>query len=866
MKKLQISLLIIVCAAAPIVFSVCCSGGPGAAKGPCDIYAREGTPCVTAHSTVRRLYSAYDGPLYQVRRESDGKSMDIGFGPEGYAQADVQDEFCKGTLCYITMIYDQSGKGNDLVQAAPGTFRGPDKGGFNTLPIADMAPVLVNGHKAYGVYVIPGMGFRCNNARGLAIDDEPEGIYYVVDGRHYDSGCCFDYGNSSTNGKAVGTGTMETTYYGTSTNWGSGDGTGPWIMADMEGGLFSGYNAKKNPVPTIDSWEFVSVFVNGGGGNQWDLRGGDATKDSLTTYYSGVRPGSNENDSYYPMHKKGGMLLGNGGDNGNGSSGTFYEGVMTVGYPTDATVNKVQKNIASVHYETYPISMTRIKTFTPGSSHTVRVAVSKPSGINPDTHVVLGTIATGGWIFECTSESETLLTYTLTAPNKPSSGYVEFTLMLADKSYILRERLRSVPAIKVNELLLSNNGQFIELYNASDTDVDISGYKVEIRRSGEAPVTAAVMPAGTVVGGHGFLVLTLAQNAVTAPAAKGSSSLYLSADADKGTVMAIGNTDYRITGKGVPAGPATSIFAPVSTGPRLTVKAGSTNIPATSVQGFSVGQAMGIDLGGNYEIVTVTEVGTAATQSNLAAAAAIGDTQLEIDATASLQPGSLLIVDTGDRMETVTVKEILRYASAPAARRFGPGAQPHQPGLISIEKPLAKAHATGVDVSCTGSGITFTPATRFDHLSGDALQPLGTPYAVDKPLAADVFAWQAAAALSPKPNIGISYGYAASASAGSVALIEPVSGAVVDAIVYGSQQSNSSADGTVASPDIATLEGEQGDGGCIAVAPRQGGFRFGAAAPAATSSLIRYPDGKDDDQLCKDWSITTAPTPGSPNK
>ncbi|MBR5706475.1 MAG: hypothetical protein IKX55_02765, partial [Bacteroidaceae bacterium] len=82
----------------------------------------------------------------------------------------------------------------------------------------------------------------------------------------------------------------------------------------------------------------------------------------------------------------------------------------------------------------------------------------------------------------------------------------------------------------------------------------------------------------------------------------------------------------------------------------------------------------------------------------------------------------------------------------------------------------------------------------------------------------------------------------------------------------GSQQSNSSADGTVASPDIATLEGEQGGGGCIAVAPRQGGFRFGAAAPAAPSSLMRYPDGKDDDQLCKDWSITTAPTPGSPNK
>lgn len=31
---------------------------------PCDIYASVGTPCVAAHSTVRALYAAYNGPLY----------------------------------------------------------------------------------------------------------------------------------------------------------------------------------------------------------------------------------------------------------------------------------------------------------------------------------------------------------------------------------------------------------------------------------------------------------------------------------------------------------------------------------------------------------------------------------------------------------------------------------------------------------------------------------------------------------------------------------------------------------------------------------------------------------------------------------
>ena len=87
-----------------------------------------------------------------------------------------------------------------------------------------------------------------------------------------------------------------------------------------------------------------AVFVNGGGGNQWDLRGADASCDTLTIFYSGPRPHSKEGkDTYYPMHKKGGMLMGNGGDNGNGSAATFFEGVMTVGYPTEEAIAAVQK-------------------------------------------------------------------------------------------------------------------------------------------------------------------------------------------------------------------------------------------------------------------------------------------------------------------------------------------------------------------------------------------------------------------------------------------------------------------------------------------------------------------------------------------
>src|SRR6187549_156684 len=46
-------------------------------QGPCDLYAASGTPCVTAHSTVRSLSSRYTGPLYQVKRD-DGQLLDIG--------------------------------------------------------------------------------------------------------------------------------------------------------------------------------------------------------------------------------------------------------------------------------------------------------------------------------------------------------------------------------------------------------------------------------------------------------------------------------------------------------------------------------------------------------------------------------------------------------------------------------------------------------------------------------------------------------------------------------------------------------------------------------------------------------------------
>jgi hypothetical protein len=122
---------------------------PTRPQGPCDVYGAANAPCVAAHSTTRALYAAYNGPLYQVLRQSDSRTLDIGVvaasGSDsgGYANASAQDAFCANTYCWIIKIYDQSPKHNDLTQAPRGGFSGPAMGGFNNVPLADMAPVTV---------------------------------------------------------------------------------------------------------------------------------------------------------------------------------------------------------------------------------------------------------------------------------------------------------------------------------------------------------------------------------------------------------------------------------------------------------------------------------------------------------------------------------------------------------------------------------------------------------------------------------------------------------------------------------------------------------------------------------------------------
>jgi non-reducing end alpha-L-arabinofuranosidase len=322
------------------------TGGSGSTTGPCDIYKSGGTPCVAAHSTVRALFGAYSGKLYQIRNAA-GTTKDINaVAAGGVADGSAQDTFCSGTTCVITIVYDQTGDGHDLqYQGSGSTVGGQDKPASATGESIKLA-----GNKVYSLYIAPGNSYWTPaSIAGIPTGSAPEGMYMVTGGKHYNSGCCFDYGNSESDRKADGAGAMDAINFSNITAWGTGAGSGPWVMADLEYGIFAQNNTNKNQNDPSQTATFITAVLKNNGTTEFALKGADATTGDLTTYYKGGLPAG-----WSPMKKQGAMVLGSGGDccatNTNLSDGTFYEGCLVSGYPSDATESAVQANIVAARY------------------------------------------------------------------------------------------------------------------------------------------------------------------------------------------------------------------------------------------------------------------------------------------------------------------------------------------------------------------------------------------------------------------------------------------------------------------------------------------------------------------------------------
>jgi len=325
--------------------------------GPCDIYAAASTPCAAAYSMVRALSSAYSGPLYQVRSGSSstnmgtgGALMDIGVTADGYADTATQDNFCNGTTCTVSTLYDQSGNNNDLQRGSAGPSGNGTRSGYDDYEsTATKLAITAGGHRVYALYMAQYEGYRTPLnviAKGVPMGNKDQGIYELADGTHFGGACCWDFGSVSPDpGKYV---TMNTLFFGKGF-WGSGTGTtGPWFGGDFEAGVWMGGSSStpgNNPSnPSMAGVAFALGILHTPVG-KYSLRMADISAASdLTTAYDGAIP------SGKTWGNAGGIVLGVGGDNSSNSSGTFYEGAVTVGSPSNATDLLIMQNIQAVQY------------------------------------------------------------------------------------------------------------------------------------------------------------------------------------------------------------------------------------------------------------------------------------------------------------------------------------------------------------------------------------------------------------------------------------------------------------------------------------------------------------------------------------
>jgi non-reducing end alpha-L-arabinofuranosidase len=897
---------------------------PSRPQGPCDVYAAAGAPCAAAHSSTRALYASYNGSLYQVLRQSDGKTLDIGVvqpsaaDAGGYADAAAQDAFCANTYCWITTLYDQSGKKNHLVQAPRGGFSGPAMGGFNNIPIADMAPVTIMGHKVYGVFLEPGMGLRWNDASGTAVDDQAEGQYWVVSGHHYNDDCCFDYGNAETDSRDDGNGTMETTYFGNATAWYHGNPPGPWIMTDQENNLVGCANPDGSKLcvqlPSI-TWRFVTATADGEP-HHWRTMGGDAQRGPLSVQFDGPRI----NSTYDPMRKQGAILLGNGGDNSIRSIGTFYEGAMTVAgtFPTEETNQKIQANIVAAGYDGQRLSLAPasaiaappgLQTFMPRSSQDVTLTFTNTTGA-PVTGIKLSISVPGGWTSLARGTRETSVT--LVAPvARGASGSATFTVtsgpttfngdLIGHASWTNQttgrtqsettvQKVRNVSPIKINEFRISSGppfnetDSFIELYNAGAGPLDISNWTLTEHPALQPIFSTVKIPAGTKLAAGGFYLLGLANSGLAVPARSGEATVYVRSTAG----MKVGNTieigtgsemeTRRVASLGTAATPTTTLWQPLPDGPVITIPAGSTNVPVASVEGFQVGQKIALGYGATYpavaraieqyEVATVTEVGKPGTQAFLSMDAKAGDTNIKVSSIANISVGDKIRLDidsVGHGIETVTVK---RVGTASVRNTFrGPLTAGEDPGTgLDLVEPLKFNHASNMPFSARGTGISFKPATAFAHSSNEPVQALGTGITLDQPLAKnhgindvvrDASVTTAGYQGTPAPNQWFG-GPELTAQEQARPHLKAAAGSMVllDAtgVVVDSLNYGWPVDPWAAEGYQAASGADER--GCLVPAPGSG-YDWGpvVSADAGNASGGRFPDGFDTDSNCTDFLV-----------
>lgn len=357
---------------AVVIFLLTAVAGSSAARaqGPCDVLSSSGTPCAAAYSTVRLLSSNFTAALYQVTNTSTNQTLDISAGSGGYANSAAQDTFCKNATCKITKLYDQTGHGVTLTLATSNEKSNTYVPGGDAPSLATASPIVMNGHRVYGVYIAPGDGYRndLNPGKVIPTGNAPEGVYMVANSltevfHNVSSACCFDFGNAEVDDDDDGAGTMDAISL-------MCDGTNcvPTVQADLEQGAFAQVTPKQAASQFVMAALSNTAVATGTLQTWW----GDAAPSGLLTTngpiaLSSLKPqlSGGPYTSYAPMHQEGAVLLGMGGDNSIRAAGEFYEGVVTTGAPTPAVWQQVLTNLQGAGYQapTSPVADGHVYTF-----------------------------------------------------------------------------------------------------------------------------------------------------------------------------------------------------------------------------------------------------------------------------------------------------------------------------------------------------------------------------------------------------------------------------------------------------------------------------------------------------------------------
>ena len=514
------------------------------------------------------------------------------------------------------------------------------------------------------------------------------------------------------------------------------------------------------------------------------------------------------------------------------------------------------------------------------------------------------------------------------------------------------EKVRNVSPVRVNEFRFSagppidSTNSFIELYDSGDSAVDISNWTLTVRPAQKAISSAVKIPAGTKLRAHGFYLLGLSDSGLAAATRAGDATVYVrnTDGMTVGDTISIGAgpeaETRKIASVGTAAAPNTTVWQPLPEGPVITIPAGSTNVPVTSVNGFKIGEKIALGYGASYpavarsiekyEVATVTAVGKPGTQTYLGADAAAGSTNIKVTSVADISVGDKIRLDidsVGHGIETVTVAQVGTQATrtnlvgpanagatsirvrraegfavgdkinigtpatmeavtvtAVAGAGRGGASLDFTPALVNahigdetvmdlgtglgLAAPLKFNHAANLPFSDRGTGISFEPATAFAHSSNEPVEALGTGITLSSPLAKthaiDAVVQDAAVTTagyqgSPAPDQWFGgpelassvpyFDHIISRREGSMVLRD-ATGAVVDSLNYGLLADPWAAEG------FQAVSGP-GKSGCFVTAPGEiGGFGQFPSATAVDTSAGRFPDGADTGSNCADFATS----------